>query len=83
MPANLPTEPLSSEEFRKAVSRLSVALELIESTCGPAIAMLDACLKVVALVRIPGPAAAAAVDFRAALAGDGGTDESRFGGMGH
>ena len=46
-------ETLRGGEFRGAVSRLSSALEMIQSACEPAISMLDACLKVVALVRCP------------------------------
>ena len=48
-------ETLRAGEFRLAVSRLSAALEMIQSACEPVIAMLDACLKVVALVRTPEP----------------------------
>ncbi len=49
----LPTATLAPAGFREALSRLSTALGLIESTCEPAIAMLDACLKVAVPVRTP------------------------------
>ncbi len=54
--ADMPTTvALGAGEFRAAVSRLSSALGLIESTCGPAMAMLDACLRVIAVARTPRP----------------------------
>ena len=40
-------------EFRAAVEKVSSALQFIHSACAPACAMLDACLRVVAVARMP------------------------------
>ncbi len=40
-------------EFAEAASKLSTAMQFIESVSGPACDMLDACLRVVSLARVP------------------------------
>ncbi|MCY4441295.1 MAG: HEXXH motif-containing putative peptide modification protein [Deltaproteobacteria bacterium] len=49
----LPVQSHRPAEFRAGVARLSSALEFIASVSEPACAMVDACLRVVALVRMP------------------------------
>ena len=46
-------EPHPDAEFEQATAKLAAAMEFIESVSGPACSMLDACLRVVSLGRVP------------------------------
>ena len=48
-----PVESHRASEFREAAPKVFSAFKFIESACAPACAMLDACLRVVVLVRTP------------------------------
>lgn len=48
-----PEQSYTAGKFREAVARVVRALDVVESACEPARAMLDACVRVVVLDRVP------------------------------